>query len=186
LTHDDALYKFRLRVFALPEELGSVRAACRAMDIHPPPNTAGKLMLSYGREALRPWERRAARLPNPTRRSSNTARRVRLGHPGFGPKRISAELEGPKWGGTRISPNGVHRLLCRHGLGTKGQAPGAVAGYASPPRSSTPRPIRSSTSRQNARVGSYRCPAFASGGFRDSGKRVGVHPIGVASSHCWA
>jgi transposase-like protein len=35
LSNDDALYKFRLRVFALAQELGSVRAACRAMDIHP-------------------------------------------------------------------------------------------------------------------------------------------------------
>jgi transposase-like protein len=32
---DDALYRFRVRVFALAHELGSVRAACRAMGIHP-------------------------------------------------------------------------------------------------------------------------------------------------------
>src|SRR5687768_5659292 len=31
LTVDDALYRFRLRVFALAEELGSVRMACRVM-----------------------------------------------------------------------------------------------------------------------------------------------------------
>ena len=34
MTPDDALYRFRLRVFALAEELGNVRAACRAMGIH--------------------------------------------------------------------------------------------------------------------------------------------------------
>jgi hypothetical protein len=129
LTHDDALYKFRLRVFALAEELGSVRAACRAMDIHPPLNTAGKLMLSptdAKRCAL--WERQAARMPNPTRRSSNTARRARLR-----PSRVRAQADlrrarRPQVGGIRICPNGVHRVLCRHGLGTKGQAPGAGGG----------------------------------------------------------
>jgi transposase-like protein len=35
VTQDDALYRFRLRVFALAEELDNARAACRAMGIHP-------------------------------------------------------------------------------------------------------------------------------------------------------
>lgn len=35
LTVDAALYRFRLRVFALAEELGNVRLACRMMAIHP-------------------------------------------------------------------------------------------------------------------------------------------------------
>jgi hypothetical protein len=35
LTQDDALYRFRLRALALATELGNVRAACRAMGIHP-------------------------------------------------------------------------------------------------------------------------------------------------------
>jgi len=35
LTEDDALYRFRLRALALATELGNVRAACRAMGIHP-------------------------------------------------------------------------------------------------------------------------------------------------------
>jgi len=34
-----------------------------------------------------------------------------LGHPGFGPKRISAELRRAKWAGIVLSPNGVHRVL---------------------------------------------------------------------------
>jgi hypothetical protein len=33
--------------------------------------------------------------------------RVQLGHPGFGPNRIAAELARPKWAGIRLSPNGV-------------------------------------------------------------------------------
>ena len=30
-----------------------------------------------------------------------------LDHPGFGPARIAAELARPKWGGIRLSHNGV-------------------------------------------------------------------------------
>jgi hypothetical protein len=41
-----------------------------------------------------------------------------LGHAGEGPKRISAELARRKWGGIKISPNGVYRVLKRHGLET--------------------------------------------------------------------
>jgi transposase-like protein len=35
VTQDDLLYRFRLRTFAVAAELGNVRAACRAMGIHP-------------------------------------------------------------------------------------------------------------------------------------------------------
>ena len=35
LTADDALYRFRRRVFALAEEFGNVRVACRLMGIYP-------------------------------------------------------------------------------------------------------------------------------------------------------
>ena len=35
MTQDDLLYRFRPRVFAIAAELGTVRAACRAMGIHP-------------------------------------------------------------------------------------------------------------------------------------------------------
>ena len=34
MGNDDALYRFRLGVFALAKELGNVRAACRVMGIH--------------------------------------------------------------------------------------------------------------------------------------------------------
>src|SRR5207247_9303503 len=62
-----------------------------------------------------------------------------LGHPGFGPMRISAELRRKKWGGIVISPNGVHRVLRRHGLNTRSKRLGLVAGYAAPPEPE-PRP----------------------------------------------
>jgi transposase-like protein len=35
VTQDDLLYRFRPRVFAMAAELGNVRAACRAIGIHP-------------------------------------------------------------------------------------------------------------------------------------------------------
>ena len=33
MTHDDALFGYRLRLFTLAEELGNVSAACRAMGV---------------------------------------------------------------------------------------------------------------------------------------------------------
>ena len=56
-----------------------------------------------------------------------------LAHPTFGPARISSELRRPKWGGIRLSPNGVHKVLSRHGLNTKAKRLGLVAAYAAPP-----------------------------------------------------
>jgi len=38
LTDDDVLFRFRLRLFALAEELGNVRAACRCMGVHHAPH----------------------------------------------------------------------------------------------------------------------------------------------------
>ena len=63
-----------------------------------------------------------------------------LGHPGFGPARIAAELARPKWGGIRLSHNGVWRVLKRHGLNTRRKRLGLVAGYAAPPEPTRPEP----------------------------------------------
>jgi transposase InsO family protein len=63
-----------------------------------------------------------------------------LGHPGFGPARIAAELARPKWGGIRLSTNGVWRVLGRHGLNTRAKRYGLVAGYAAPPAPARPPP----------------------------------------------
>ena len=56
-----------------------------------------------------------------------------LGHPRFGQARISAELARDKRGGILISPNGVRRVLKRHGLCTRAKRLGLVVGYAAPP-----------------------------------------------------
>jgi hypothetical protein len=126
LTVDDALYRYRLRVFALAQELGSVRAACRAMGIHPSTFYRWKLQLElYGPEVLRPRERRRPRMPN-ARPPPLVEQRVlafALAHPGFGPAQISAELAREKWGGIQLSSSGVWRVL-RLRYGTAGPVRG--------------------------------------------------------------
>ena len=108
MTVDDALYRFRLRTLALSQELGSVRVACRALGIHPSTYYRWRRqVLRFGPEILRPRERRRPKMANQTSRF--VEQRVvafALGHPGFGPLRISAELRRDKWGGIVISSNG--------------------------------------------------------------------------------
>ena len=111
MTPDDRLYRQRLRAFALAEELGSVRAACRMLGIHHSTFYRWRKEAErYGLEMLRPRERRPPRMPNAT--SPFVEQRVvafALGQPGFGPARIAAELARPKWGGIKLSPCGVWR-----------------------------------------------------------------------------
>jgi transposase len=134
MTQDDALYRFRVRAFALAEEMGSVRAACRALGIHHSTFYRWRAQVQrFGLEILHPRERRRPRMPNAT--SPFVEQRVlgyALAHPTQGPARISAELKRPKWGGIKISPNGVHKVLRRHGLNTRAKRLGLVAGYAAP------------------------------------------------------
>jgi transposase InsO family protein len=142
VTQDDLLYRFRLRTLAIAAELGNVRAACRAMGIHPSTSYRWKHQLDrHGPEILRPRERRAPRMANAT--SVLVEQRVAafaLGHPGFGPARIAAELAQPNWGGIVLSTNGVGRVLRRHGLSTRAKRYGLVAGYAAPPELQRPAP----------------------------------------------
>ena len=87
----------------------------------------------HGLEVLRPRERRAPRMPNQL--SKMVEERIvafSLGHPGLGPRRVAAELGRPKWGGILVSPNGVWKVLCRHGLNTRAKRLGLIAGYAAP------------------------------------------------------
>jgi transposase InsO family protein len=131
MSKDDVLFGYRLRLFALAGEIG-VRAACRAMAVHHSTYYGwAEKVERWGLEALRPRERRRPRMPNQL--GPHLEQRVvafALGRPGFGPKRISAELAREKWGGLRISPNGVWRVLKRHGLNTRRKRLALVAGYA--------------------------------------------------------
>jgi transposase len=102
------------------------------MGIHPSTSYRWKRQLDrYGPEILRPRERRVPPMANAT--SPLIEQRViafALGHPGFGPARIAAELARPKWGGIQLSTNGVWRVLRRHGLSTRAKRYGLVAGDA--------------------------------------------------------
>jgi transposase InsO family protein len=135
VVDDDVLYRFRLRLFALAGELGNVREACRVFGVHHSTYYRWRgPVLRSGIGMLRPRERRPPRMPNQT--SQLVEQRIvafSLGHPGLGPRRISATLAQERWGGIVVSPNGVWRVLRRHGLSRRVSRLSLVAGYAAPP-----------------------------------------------------
>ena len=120
MTHDDVLYRFRLRLFALADELGNVRAACRILGVPP-----------YYRCRKPPW-------------LAQHIVALALAHPGWGPDRLAAELRRPRWGGHRRSPHGIWNVLRRAGLNTRAKRLGLIAGYQAPPESRprAPEPVR--------------------------------------------
>jgi transposase InsO family protein len=134
MTEHDVLFGFRLRLFTLAEELGNVSAACRAMGVDRSTYYRLKRKVDrWGLEALRVRERRRPRMPNQI--GPHLEQRViafALGHPGLGPRRISAELAREKWGGIRISEHGVWRVLCRVGLNTRNKRLALIARHHDP------------------------------------------------------
>ena len=115
MSQDDVLFGYRLRLFTLAAEIG-VRAACRAMGVHHSTYYRWKEKVDrWGLEALRVRERRRPRMPNQI--GPHLEQRIiafALGHPGYGPRRISAELAREKWGGIlatspRPAPQAVGR-----------------------------------------------------------------------------
>jgi len=188
LTQDDALFRFRVRLFGLAQEIG-VRAACRAMGVHHSTYYRWKRQVDrFGLEILRPRERRQPRMANAT--PQHIEQRVlafALGHPGFGPARIAAELRRAKWGGIVLSTNGVHRVLRRHGLNTRAKRLGLVAGYAAPPEP-MPRPPQPERHLDVSRPGEMvQMDCFFIG--RLSGAKGAVWQytaIDVGSAYCWA
>lgn len=142
LNNDDPLYLMRLQAMSAADQLGSVALACRVLDI--PRSTFyrwRKQWLQYGREILRPRERRAPRMPNATPLFvEQEVITFALGHPGLGPARISSELRRERWGSISISANGVWRVLRRHGLNTRDRRLRLVAGYAAPALPPRPEP----------------------------------------------
>jgi transposase InsO family protein len=134
MTEHDVLVGFRLRLFTLADELGNVSAACRAMGVDRSTYYRLKRKVDrWGLEALRVRERRRPRMPNQI--GPHLEQRViafALGHPGLGPRRISAELAREKWGGIRISEHGVWRVLCRVGLNTRNKRLALIARHHDP------------------------------------------------------
>jgi transposase len=134
VTEHDVLVGFRLRLFTLAEELGNVSAACRAMGVDRSTYYRLKKRVDrWGLEALNVRERRSPRMPNQI--GPHLEQRIiafALGHPGYGPRRISAELARDKWGGIRISEHGVWRVLVRVGLNTRSKRLALIARHRDP------------------------------------------------------
>ena len=189
MVDDDVLFKFRLRLFSLAAELGNVRAACRIFGIHPSTYYRWRgPVLRSGLEMLRPRERRPPRMPNQT--SQLVEQRViafALGQPGLGPRRISATLAQEHWGGIVISPNGVWRVLRRHGLSRRISRLSLVAGYAAPPEPERPTPLESrhvAVDHPGELVG---VDCFHVGRLAGTAGRVWQYTaIDLASSYVWA
>jgi transposase InsO family protein len=133
MTKDDVLFGYRLQLFAEAART-NVSQACRTFGVHRSTYYHWKRQVDrHGLEILRPRERRRPRMPNQL--SKMVEERIlafAIAHPGFGPKRVSAELAREKWGGIVVSPNGVWKVLCRHGLNTRTKRLSLVAGYAAP------------------------------------------------------
>ena len=189
MVNDDVLYGFRLRLFSLAAEIGNVREACRIFGIHPSTYYRWRgPVLRSGLEMLRPRERRPPRMPNQT--SVLVEQRIlafSLGHPGLGPRRISATLAQERWGGIVISPNGVWRVLRRHGLSRRISRLSLVAGYAAPPEPERPTPLEArhlAVDHPGELVG---LDCFHVGRLSGTAGRVWQYTaIDLASSYVWA
>src|ERR1700736_3116633 len=189
MTKDDVLFGYRLRLFTLADELGNVSEACRRMGVSRQTYYRLKHEVDrWGLEALRVRERRRPRQPNEI--GPHLEGRIiafSLAHPGFGPRRISAELAREKWGGIRISEHGVWRVLCRVGLNTRTRRLALIARHRDPYERapSPPPPARHIDAEVPGEIVQLDC--FFIG--RLSGSKGSVWQytaIDVASAYCWA
>lgn len=133
MTKDDVLFGYRQQLFAEAARAG-VTAACRTFGVHRSTYYVWKRQVDrYGLEVLRPRERRQPKMPNQLPKMiEERIVSFSIAHPGLGPKRVSSELARERWGGIVVSPNGVWKVLCRHGLNTRAKRLGLIAGYAAP------------------------------------------------------
>jgi transposase InsO family protein len=189
MTEHDVLAGYRLRLFTLADELGNVSAACRAMGVDRSTYYRWKRRVDrWGLEALNVRERRRPRMPNQI--GPHLEQRIiafALGHPGYGPRRISAELAREKWGGIRISEHGVWRVLRRVGLNTRSKRLALIARHRDPyeRQPSLPPPERHIDAQRPGEKVQFDC--FYVG--RLSGTKGTVWQytaIDVASAYTWA
>lgn len=188
MIDSDVLYSFRLRLLDVAREQANVSAACRIFGIHRSTYYRWKGMVERsGLEMLRPRERRPPRMPNQL--SPVIEERIlafAIGHPGLGPRRISATLAQERWGAIAVSANGVWRVLRRHGLSRRISRLSLVAGYAAPPGPERPaEPERHlAVSRPGELVG---IDCFHVGRLSGTRGRVWQYTaIDLASSYVWA
>jgi transposase InsO family protein len=189
MSHDDVLFRYRLRLFAMAEELQNVSEACRRMGVSRQTYYRLKHQTDrWGLEALKVRERRKPRQPNEI--GPHLEQRIvafSLAHPGFGPRRISAELAREKWGEIRISEHGVWRVLVRVGLNTRGKRLALIARHRDPYERapSPPPPERHIDATEPGEIVQMDC--FFIG--RLSGTKGSVWQytaIDVASGYTWA
>ena len=189
MIEHDVLVGYRLRLFTLADELGNVSEACRLMGVHRSTYYRWKRQVDrWGLEALNVRERRRPRMPNEI--GPHLEQRIvafSLAHPGFGPRRIGAELAREKWGGLRISEHGIWRVLCRVGLNTRGKRLALIARHRDPYERapSPPPPERHIDASQPGEIVQMDC--FFVG--RLSGSKGSVWQytaIDVASGYTWA
>lgn len=133
MTKDDVLFGYRQQLFAEAART-NVSEACRRFGVHRSTYYAWKRQVDrHGLEVLRPRERRRPKMPNQLPKMvEERILSFSIAHPGLGPKRVAGELRRAKWGGILVSPNGVWKVLCRHGLNTRSKRLGLIAGYAAP------------------------------------------------------
>ena len=134
MTQDDVLFGYRLQLFDLAART-SVSHACRTFGVHRStyyaleapgrPARAGDAAPA-GAAAAADAQRVAADDRGADPQLRDRASRVR---PASASRR---ELARPKWGGIVVSPNGVWKVLRRHGLNTRAKRLGLIAGYAAP------------------------------------------------------
>ena len=187
MTQDDVLFGYRLRLFALAGEKG-VSEACRLMGVHRSTYYRWKHQVErQGLEMLRPRERRRPQMPNQI--PQIVEERIvafSLGHPGLGPRRIAAQLARPEWGAITVSPNGVWKVLRRHGISTRARRLSLIAGYRAPAeRERPPEPeLHISSERPGELVG---VDCFFVGRLSDTKGAVWqVTAIDTYSSFAWA
>ena len=127
------LFGYRQQLFAEAART-SVSEACRRFGVHRSTYYVWRRQVErHGLEALRPRERRRPKMPNQLPKMvEERIVSFSIAHPGFGPRRVSSELRREKWGGIVVSPNGVWKVLCRHGLNTRAKRLALIAGYAAP------------------------------------------------------
>jgi transposase InsO family protein len=187
MTQDDVLFGYRLQLFALAAERG-VSEACRSMGVYRSSYYRWKHEVDrQDLEMLRLRERRRPRMPNQL--SVMIEQKIvafALGHPGLGPRRIASRLARPEWGGLLVSPNGVYKALCRHGLNTQTKRLALVAGHRAQvplPREVAPEP-HIETTRPGELVG---VDCFYVGRLRGSkGPVWQITAIDIYSSFAWA
>jgi hypothetical protein len=131
MTKDDVLFGYRLQLFAEAART-NVSAACRTFGCIARRTTPGSVRLTAtawrcsGRASV--GARRC-----PTRMIEERIVAFSIAHPGLGPKRVASQLAREKWGGIIVSPNGVWKVLCRHGLNRRAKRLGLICDRDSRP-----------------------------------------------------